>query len=167
MFPTPPPPGPADDARSVGSAKLWIGPRGLTGAQVRFAMRCRLSLWRRLAVVAVMVGLAVGAGGIVLGLGLDWLIPVTTVASVLVALRLQLGWMKGFRRQCGLVQVTPLQFDLVIAMEQLPAQRVDEGRHLHDALVWHLQQPRPDRGAVAAIEQHMHHLATTAWAVAA
>ena len=169
MSPTPSVPEPAAGTNPPGPspAQLWVAPRGLTGPQLRAALRCRLSLGRRAAVLGLMFGVALVPGVVVLQLGQDWLVPVIIVLSAFVALRVQLGWMKKLRRQYGLVQATPLQFDLLIAMEQLPAHRIDEGRQLHDALIWNLQQPEPDGATLASIEQHMHHLATTAWAYSA
>jgi hypothetical protein len=60
-----------------------------------------------------------------------------------------------------MVQLTPLQLDLVVALDQLPAARVDAGRQLHDRLVWLLQQPTRDPAAVQQCESWMWQLATS------
>ena len=144
-----------------GPTKLWLPPRTVTGTQVRSLVR--LSPGRR----AVVIGLAMltGGGAAAVGTSSDQpgLSPLLLVAGLALTLGLQQTWLRRIRRDHGFVVVTPVQFDLVCALSNLPAPRIDEGRQLYDTLVWHLQQPQPDRAALAAIEQHMRYLLATAW----
>ena len=89
--------------------------------------------------------------------------PLVVVVGLALTLGLQQTWLRRIRLDHGFVLVTPLQFDLVCALSELPAPRIDEGRYLYDALVWHLQHARPDPAAVADIEQRMRYLLATAW----
>jgi hypothetical protein len=133
---------------------LWVAPLGLAGLQLPTAMSGGLA-----AVVVVFGGAGIAAGA----LDQPELVPLVMSAGfigILLALRWSLAHK---RRSFGLVRTTPLQFDLVVALAQLPADRIDQGRQLHDRLVWLLQQPTPDPVAVQQCEGWMAQLATGRW----
>ena len=140
-----------------GRATLWCAPRGLTGVQLRSALSGRLPAGQRLAVLAVALLVAAGGGAAAGQPALLVLVAVGGGAAVLAHFQWALG---RKRRSHGMVQVTPLQFDLIVALDQLPADRIDAGRQLHDRLVWLLQQPTSDPAAVQQCEFWMWQLAT-------
>jgi hypothetical protein len=115
---------------------------------------------QRLAVLAVVV-LFAGAGGATTGATDDpAFLALAIGAACLIAAALNRWFLTRKRRAHGLVKMTPLQFDLLIALSQLPADRIDAGRHLHDRLVWLLQQPTRDPAAVQQCEHWMWQLAS-------
>jgi hypothetical protein len=142
---------------------LWVAPLGLAGLQLPTAMSGGLPTGQRLALLAAVVVVFGGAGIAAGALDQPELVPLVMSAGfigILLALRWSLAHK---RRSFGLVRTTPLQFDLVVALAQLPADRIDQGRQLHDRLVWLLQQPTPDPVAVQQCEGWMAQLATGRW----
>jgi hypothetical protein len=143
-----------------GRARLWCAPRGLTGLQLRTALSGRLPAEQRLAVLGVALLIGIG-GGAAAGAADEPALVGFVVAAVVVAVGAFCRWaLARKRRSHGLVQVTPLQFDLIVALDQLSADRIDAGRQLHDRLVWLLQQPTRDTAAVQQCEYWMWQLVT-------
>jgi hypothetical protein len=116
---------------------------------------------------AVVLALAAVTGGCTAALGestdVGLLAPVVFMLGIFLVLHLHKTWLRRIRRSHGFVQVTDVQFDLACALSELPAARIDEGRHLYDALVWHLQQRHPDAAAIGDVERRMQHLLASAW----
>jgi len=95
--------------------------------------------------------------------GVAWLSPVALVLGIFLVVHLHKTWLRRIRRSHGFVQVTEAQFDLACALSELPAFRIDEGRHLYDTLIWHLQQRSADAAAIGEVERRMQHLLASAW----
>jgi hypothetical protein len=144
-----------------GRATLWCAPRGLTGHQLRTALSSTLPTGLRAAVLAPAVVLPALGAGVSETTDGPLVFALALVAGLVAAMALQWWALRRKRRSFGMVQLTPLQFDLVVALDQLPAARVDAGRQLHDRLVWLLQQPTRDPAAVQQCESWMWQLATS------
>lgn len=95
--------------------------------------------------------------------GVAWLSPVALVLGIFLVVQLHKTWLRRIRLRHGFVRVTEVQFDLACALGELPAARIDEGRHLYDALVRHLQQQPADASAIDEVERRMQHLLASAW----
>ena len=155
-FPSRPadPPAPAP-APARQRATLWMAPWQVPGPQLREAASGRLPGWQRIA-LSVVVAVVCGAVGVLGAAADDPGLPALGVAlALVVALVLLRVLVARKRRAFGMVQVTPWQFDLLVALGQLPADRIDSGRQLHDHLVWLLQQPSRDEAAVQQCEAWM------------
>ena len=149
------PPAPAPGRQR---ATLWAAPWQVPGPQLREAISSRLPWPQRLVLIGTTFVLG-GAVGVLGGASDDPAVPVVGLAvvvpAVLVLLRVLLA---RKRRSYGMVQVTPRQLDLLVALGQLPAARIDSGRQLHDHFVWLAQQPSRDAAAVRECETWMEQL---------
>jgi hypothetical protein len=133
----------------------------MTGPQVRAVARPRSSYGVKVGWLAVAVPIGALSGA----LGAEYDQPVFPLLGVALFAVLagvhQHRAATGRRRAAGMVRATPLQFDLYVALSQLPAARIDEGRWLQDHLVALLRAPVVDQAAVRQCEAWMWQLATS------
>jgi hypothetical protein len=146
------PAGPPPVLDPGGRATLWGAPRGLTGLQLRTALSGTLPTGLQLAVVTPAIVLPALGAGVGEATGEPLVFALSLVAGLVGAMALQWWALRRKRWSHGMVLLTPLQFDLLVALDQLPAARVDAGRQLHDRLVRLLQQPTRDPAAVQQCE---------------
>lgn len=143
-----------------GRLTLWCAPRGLTGFQLRAALSNTLPAGQRVGVLTVVVLVAGVGGGVAGATDQPGFLALAMGVAFFLAVGLSRWCLTRKRRSHGLVQATPLQFDLLVALAELPADRIDAGRQLHDRLFWLLQQSPRDPAAVRQCEYWMWQLAT-------
>lgn len=138
--------------------RYWVAPWRMDGRHVREAARPGLSAPARALAFLVLVAVCALGGGVAGATGhleIAVLVFVAAFGGYVLLLRRATT---NRRRSWGMVQVTGTQFDLLVALSQVPVERVDEGRRAHDHLVWLLQQPRPHLAAVTGWESWSRHL---------
>jgi hypothetical protein len=130
---------------------LWTAPWWMSAADLRVA--CRLPVGARLVFLGVIAVLVVGLQ-FVPG---EAMLPALVVYLGLVVLTLVgfRAYALGRRRQAGLVQVTPSEFDMLCALTQAPPDRIAEARELQHRWVAARRAAGGPDATTAQLEAHI------------
>lgn len=137
--------------------RLWVGPQSMSGPGLRAAVKLPTGAL----VTATLACSIAAATATIVADDRGW--PASSgflgaAAAFWVCLFVLSRYAQARRRRLGLVQVTQPQFDLLMALSQVAAVRIDEARRLHDDLVAAIADPLNRDADVAVIVTRMHQL---------